>query len=91
MGRKNMPRSGRDARLALLTPTIAARCRRPNERVRGRQGLCRAAPAVLANCSRAQITVSLLPYMYRSWHLSCSRGEPPLARGTSTVGGISKG
>lgn len=95
MGRKDMPCSGRATLLALLTPRSQQEPQMLSpmpvaERVSSGDFAGQYA-AVLANCSRAQITTSSLPDMYRSWHLGCGHGEPPPARGTSTFGGISKG
>lgn len=99
MGRKDMPCSGRATLPGPTYPAIAVRAAdaepdagsRTSEQAGGGDFAGQHA-AVLANCSPAQITASLLPYMYRRWHLGCSHGEPtPPARGTSTFSGISAG
>lgn len=87
-----MPSSGRAALLALLTPRWQREPQMlsPVPAAEGAAGGGDFAD-VLPNCSRAQITASLLPYMYRSWHLGRGPGEPPPPRGMCTFSGISKG
>lgn len=87
-GRKDMPGSGRPP--GSTYPAVAARAADAEPGAGGR-GSGGGFADVLPNCCRAQITASLLPYMYRRWHLGRGPGEPPPARGMCTFSGIAKG